>query len=97
MALQEKPSLIKEIAKVAWLMAKVLGCYALFIIVPFSLFRRNPIVGYVIFCSLLFVGAIVFLGWESYTLKKRDWERQQGTKGSDCSAKDGRWRRDNQI
>ena len=90
MALMEKPSLFKEIGKVAWYTAKVLGCFALVIGLLFWLFRDRPIVGTAVLCGLFVVCGIVLLGWQTYKWKKRDWERQLEQEERDRLCKEAR-------
>jgi len=73
----EEPSLLKEIGKFAWFMAKVMGCGAAVIGAVFVVFRGYPIAGALVLYGLLLAGVIVFVGWKNYQRKRKDLVRQK--------------------
>lgn len=77
MAEMEKPSLSREIGRVAWLLTKVLVPTAVFTGLLFFFLRNHPVIALCIWCGLLVVGQIVYGGWQSYQWKKSDWKRRE--------------------
>ena len=63
MAVMEEPSLVREIGKVAWLVARVIGGGAALFAAVFVVFREHPVAGVSVFYGLILAGIIIFAGW----------------------------------
>jgi hypothetical protein len=75
--MEERPSLIREIGKVAWLSSKVVAvtCAVVAVVASFAwLISIHPLFGMIAFSFSLFAAQIVFLGWQNYRWKLKDLE-----------------------
>ena len=83
----KKPSLAREIGRVAWSFTRILVPVAVFVVLLLFLLRHHPILAVWACCSLMIVGQILFYGWQDYKWKKKDWKRQQGQEARERTAK----------
>jgi hypothetical protein len=76
--MEEQPSLVREIGKVAWFFAKALAVIAVVVALFVWLFARHPVAGMIAFYCFIFVAMIVFYGWQNYKWKLKDleWKRK---------------------
>jgi hypothetical protein len=76
--MDEQPSLRREIGKVAWLFAKVIGVVAIVTALFAWLIYHHPVAGMIAFCCVVFGAQIAFLGWQNYKSKLKDleWKRK---------------------
>jgi membrane protein YdbS with pleckstrin-like domain len=72
----EPPRLAREIGKVAWLFARVTGCVGAVIVLFAWLFSNHVTAGLITLYALIFAAMIGYIGWQTYTWKKKDWEYQ---------------------
>ena len=80
-----EPSLFREIARVAWRVAKVFVITTLVSVSIVFPLRQHPVAAIVVLCIGAVVFQIIYVGWQDYNRKKRDWIRQQrnATDGSE--------------
>jgi hypothetical protein len=78
--MEERPSLMREIGKVAWLFSKVIAVTSAVVASFVWLTLNDPLLGMIALYSSFFAPLIVFLGWQNYRRKldnlewKRKWE-----------------------
>jgi hypothetical protein len=76
--MEEEPSLIREIGKVAWFFAKLIAATCIVVAPIVWLIVYHPVLGMIALYALIFAALIVFLGWQSYQSKKRalEWKSE---------------------
>jgi len=90
----EEPSLAREIGKVAWLVAKVMGGGAALFGAVFFVFRDHPLIGISVLYGLIIAGMIVYVGWWTYNSKKKQREFWMSDEQRDPEWKEAQARRD---
>ena len=75
--MEEQPSLLGEIGKFAWLLAKVLAAVSAVLALLAWLILRHPVVGIVAFYGLLLAALILFAGWQNYKSELQNWKWRQ--------------------
>jgi hypothetical protein len=90
----DEPSLLREIAKVAWLMTKIGLSLVSAMGLMFLLFRRHPLLGIYAFWGLFLAGFAAFGGWTVYKDKKRDFEWRKRDEERHLEWNEARARRD---
>jgi hypothetical protein len=89
LAEMEQPSLLREVGKIAWLFAKVVGIVLVVMAILIPISRRSQTAGITVFWVLAFAGQIFICGYLNYQSKKRDLKRDEGG-ASGTRPQDGR-------
>jgi hypothetical protein len=69
-----RPSLAREIGKLAWLAAKLLVAGGIVFALLFFTFREHPIIGVIVLVCIYCIALIVYAGWQNYRWKLQDLE-----------------------
>ena len=75
--MEEGPSLLREIGKVAWFFTKVITATCTVAALFAWLIAYHPPLGMIAFYALVIVALIVYLGWQNYKWKLRDLESRR--------------------
>ena len=75
--MEERPSLLREIGKVAWFFARVSGAICAVVALYYWLIVYHQLLGIIVFYCLALMALIVFLGWQNYKRKLQDLERRR--------------------
>lgn len=85
------PNLAREIFAAAAVVIRVIAVIAASLLAVFAILwplRNNPAAVVSVFYGLLFVALTVFLGWQNWKWKKRDFEREREREMRDAARKE---------
>jgi len=77
MAVMEEPSVAREIAKVAWMVTKLVVCATVIFAGLVLAFQQRPWIAEIIFCGLVVAWMVINAGRMSYKDKKSALEQQE--------------------